>query len=213
MKSFVNARRSFVLFGGALAALGAAGLLRAREAGSQLGRPAPPFAVPDTSNRTRTLSEFAGKTLVLEWTSPVCPFAGAQYRSGVMQHVQRWAIANGVAWLTILSTHPSREEYLSPAKAEAFNRARGAEPTALLMDSEGVMGHAYGAIVTPTVFIVAPTGTVAYAGGVNEKPTMDPNEARVSRNLVRAALEDLATGRRVATPSSRPLGCTIAYQG
>ena len=161
----------------------------------------------------RRLSEFQGKTVVLEWTSPSCPFVRAQYESGVMQELQRWAAAQGVVWLSILSTHPSRRDYLPADKAEVLNRNRGATPAALLLDSDGAMGRAYGAVVTPHMFIVGPKADLVYAGAISDNPTMDAKQARASRNYVRAALEDLAAGQKVATPSTRPFGCTIAYSG
>jgi peroxiredoxin len=175
--------------------------------------PAPHFEVPDSRTRKRTLSEFKGKTLVLEWTAASCPFVRAQYASGVMPELQRAAAAQGIVWLSVLSTHPSRRDYLSPDKAEAMHAGRGAAPAALLMDSDGRMGRAYGAIVTPHMFIVAPSGDLAYAGAISDNATMSAAEARSSRNYVKAALEDLAAGRKVATPNSRPFGCTIAYSG
>lgn len=180
---------------------------------AQVGKPAPPFEVLDSAVRKRRLSEFKGKTVVLEWTSPSCPFVRAQYQSAVMPELQRWAAAQGIVWLSILSTHPSRRDYLPADKAEALHRTRGAAPAALLLDSEGIMGRAYGAVVTPHMFIVAPNGNLAYAGAISDNPTMDAKEARASRNYVRAALEDVAAGRKVATPSTRPFGCTIAYSG
>jgi hypothetical protein len=175
--------------------------------------PAPHFEVPDSRTRKRTLSEFKGKTLVLEWTAASCPFVRAQYASGVMPELQRAAAAQGIVWLSVLSTHPSRRDYLSPDKAEAMHAGRGAAPAALLMDSDGRMGRAYGAIVTPHMFIIAPSGDLAYAGAISDNATMSAAEARSSRNYVKAALEDLAAGRKVATPNSRPFGCTIAYSG
>jgi hypothetical protein len=180
---------------------------------AQVGKPAPQFEVLDSAVRKRRLSEFKGKTVVLEWTSPSCPFVRAQYQSAVMPELQRWAAAQGIVWLSILSTHPSRRDYLPADKAEALHRSRGAAPAALLLDSEGIMGRAYGAVVTPHMFIVAPNGNLVYAGAISDNPTMDAKEARASRNYVRAALEDLAAGRKVATPSTRPFGCTIAYSG
>jgi peroxiredoxin len=206
-------RRTLILAAGVLGGVGALRFVAASQGGAQPGKPAPNFETPDTANRKRTLSEFAGKALVLEWTSPSCPFVGAQYQSGVMQELQRWANANGIAWLSILSTHPSRRDYLPPDKAEALNRKRGGAATALLMDSEGVMGRAYGAVVTPHMFVVAPNGVLAYMGATGDKATMDAKEARASRNFVRAVLDDLAAGRKVATPSTRPFGCAIAYRG
>jgi len=63
------------------------------------------------------------------------------------------------------------------------------------------------------MFIVAANGNLAYAGAISDKATMDAKEARASKNFVKAALEDLAAGRKIATSSTRPFGCTIAYSG
>jgi peroxiredoxin len=175
--------------------------------------PAPQFEVPDAQMRKRRLSEFKGKTVVLEWTSASCPFVRAQYESGVMPELQKWAASQGIVWLSVISTHPSRRDYLPPDKAEALHRARGGAPAALLMDSAGSMGRAYGAVVTPQMFVIDPKGEIVYSGAISDNPTMSAKEARAARNYVRAALEDLAAGRKVATPSTRPFGCTVAYSG
>lgn len=174
---------------------------------------APQFEVPDSRARKRRLSEFKGKTVVLEWTSASCPFVRAQYDSGVMPELQKWAAAQDVVWLSVVSTHPSRYDYLPPDKIEALHRGRGAAPAALLMDADGRMGRAYGAVVTPHMFIISPKGEIVYSGAISDNPTMNAGAARASKNFVRAALEDLAAGRRIATPSTRPFGCTIAYSG
>ena len=175
--------------------------------------PAPQFEVPDSQMRKRRLSEFKGKTVVLEWTGASCPYVRAQYESGVMPELQKWATARDVVWLSVVSTHPSRRDYLPPDKIDALHRRRGGAPAALLMDSDGRMGRAYGAVVTPHMFIVDPKGELVYTGAISDNPTLSAKEARKSRNFVRAALEDLAAGRKIATPSARPFGCTIAYSG
>ena len=177
------------------------------------GRAAPAFEILDSQMRKRSLAEFKGKTVVLEWTSASCPFVRAQYESGVMPELQRWAATQGLIWLSVLSTHPSRRDYLPPEKADAMHRKRGGAPTALLMDAAGIIGRAYGAVVTPHMFIIDAQGVVAYAGAISDNATMNAREARASRNHVRAALDDLAAARKVATPSTRPFGCTIAYSG
>jgi peroxiredoxin len=203
----MNYRRSLILAAGALGSLG---VLRAFAV--EPGKRAPHFEAVDTTNRKRRLSEFKGKTVVLEWTSPSCPYVRAQY-GGAMQEVQAWATKQDVVWLSVLSTHPSRRDWLPPDKAGAMSRSRGAAPTALVLDPEGAMGRAYGAVVTPHMFIIAPNGNIAYAGAIGDRSTMDAKEALRAKNYVKAALEDLAAGRAVAVPSSRPFGCTIAYSG
>jgi len=198
----MNRRHALILAAGALSGLP---VLAAS--------PAPQFEVPDTRMQKRRLSEFRGKTVVLEWTAASCPFVRAQYESGVMPELQRWAAAQGIVWLSVISTHPSRRDYLPPDKADALHRGRSGAPAALLMDSAGTLGRAYGAVVTPHMFIVGPKGDLVYSGAISDNPTMSAKEARASRNYVRAALDDLAAGRKVATPSTRPFGCTISYSG
>lgn len=63
------------------------------------------------------------------------------------------------------------------------------------------------------MFIIGPQGDVVYSGAISDNPTMSAAAARSSRNYVKAALEDLLAGRRIATASTRPFGCTIAYSG
>ena len=174
---------------------------------------APEFDVPDSRQRRRRLSEFKGKTVVLEWTSASCPFVRAQYDSGVIPELQKWAAGQGVAWLSVVSAHPSRRDYLPAEKFETLHRGRGAMPAALLLDADGKMGRAYGAVVTPHMFIISPRGDVVYSGAISDNPTMSAAAARSSRNYVKAALEDLLAGRKIATASTRPFGCTIAYSG
>ena len=211
-------RRSFFLTGMSMIATASAMPPLASQAASAtpapaVGLPAPAFEVPDSTGRRRTLSEFKGKTVVLEWTSATCPFAAAQYQSGRMQKLQRWAERKGVVWLTVLSSHPSRSEYLPGAQADIFNRKRGGAPNALLIDASGVMGHAYGAATADHMFIVAANGTLLYAGGIDDANSMDPKEVAASHNFVRSALEDVMARRRIATPITEPFGCALAYAG
>src|SRR5688572_27716141 len=200
-------RRELILF--AIGSLGAVPLRAAAAAGTL----APRFEVPDTAMRKRHLAEFKGRVVVLEWTSASCPFVRAQYESGVMPELQRSAAAQNIVWLSVISTHPSRRDYLPPEKADAMHRNRGGAPAALLMDSSGTMGRAYGAVVTPHMFIIDPKGDLAYAGAISDNATMSASEARASRNYVKAALDDLLAGRKIAIASTRPFGCTVAYSG
>jgi peroxiredoxin len=178
-----------------------------------VGKAAPAFEVIDVAKNKRSLSEFKGKTVVLEWTSPSCPFAKAQYDSGKMQELQKWSARNGMVWLSVLSSHPSRSDYLEPAKAETFNRARGASPTALLIDASGDVGHAYGAKTANHMFVVDRAGVLIYAGGIDDAETMDAKKVLRARNWVRAALDDVLAGRAVKVSTTAPSGCALAYAG
>lgn len=210
-------RRLFLLAGVSAAAGLAFSLPMQSSAGAAPGAvpglPAPSFEVVDATGQVRTLAQFKGKPVVLEWSSSSCPFAAAQYKAGRMPELQRWATSHGIVWLTILSSHPSRADYLEPAKADAFNRKRGGAPNALLIDASGTMGRAYGAATANHMFVIAADGILVYAGGIDDSQSMDTSKIAASQNHVRAALEDLVAGRRVATPSTEPFGCALAYAG
>jgi len=180
---------------------------------ASVGARAPEINVRDTEGRHRTLSDFANKVVVLEWTSPSCPFVAAQYDSGRMQALQQWATSHGVVWLSVLSTHPSRRDYLAAEGAKAFNSQRKAAASVLLLDDTGELGRRYGARTTPHMFVIGTSGNVVYAGAIDDKATTNPKVVTSSRNFVRAALEDLAANRPVAVASTRPYGCAVGYAG
>ena len=52
------------------------------------GNPAPDFTLPSASGETVSLSDFSGKTVILEWTNHGCPFVQKHYDSGNMQSLQ-----------------------------------------------------------------------------------------------------------------------------
>ena len=177
-----------------------------------VGRPAPAFEVIDSSKRKRTLTEFKGKPVVLEWSSPSCPFAKAQYVSGRMPELQKWAEQQGVIWLTVLSSHPSRSDYLGPEKAEAFNRGRGGVPSALLIDASGAVGAAYGAKTANHMFIVGKDGTLVYAGGIDSIASARTEDIKSATNYVNQALGEVFGGKPISAAATRPYGCSIKYR-
>ena len=180
-------------------------------AAAALGAPAPAFRTLDGDGRERTLAEFAGRIVVLEWTSSDCPYSRKHYGSGTMQALQKAAVRDGVAWLTVSSSAKDREGYFTPALARAWRARVGSHATAILLDSAGSMGRAYGARTTPHMFVVDRTGRIAYMGGIDDRPYADPASLKGARAYVAAALADLKAGRAVAEPVSAPYGCSVRY--
>lgn len=191
-------------------ALGAASV--AAVAGT-VGQPAPPFTLTDTSGRSVALPDLRGKTVVLEWVNPSCPFVRKHYDSANMQATQKGATARGVVWLAINSTHAAHDEYRTPAEMAAWTASQQAAPSATLLDADGKVGRAYGARTTPHLYVIDAKGTLVYAGGIDDKPSANPADVKTARNHVNAALADLQAGRPVAQAVTRPYGCSIKYAG
>lgn len=176
-----------------------------------LGQPAPAFQALDAAGRTRSLSEFRGKTVVLEWTNNGCPYVQKHYNSGNMQSLQRQAAKDGVVWLTVISSAPGMQGYLTGPQARQWKGEVKAASADVLLDPNGTVGRAYEAKSTPHMFIVDKAGKLAYMGGIDDRPYSDPESLKGATNYVEAALADIKAGRAVAQPATKPYGCSVKY--
>jgi hypothetical protein len=177
-----------------------------------IGKAAPNFSLNDVDGRIVRLSDFRGKTVVLEWNNPECPFVQKHYGSGNMQKTQAAARRDGVVWLSINSSAAGKQGHMDGAKAKAVIVAQNAQPTNYLLDPKGVVGTGYGAKTTPHLYIVNSSGALVYNGGIDDKPTPNPADISGARNHVLAALGELKAGKAVSVPTSRPYGCAVKYQ-
>jgi peroxiredoxin len=177
-----------------------------------VGSTAPDFSLTDASGKTHSLSQYNGKTVVLEWFNPECPFVKKHYGSGNMQKLQEEYTGKGIVWLTIDSSAPGTEGNLSPEQAEKITTAWKTHQTALLLDPEGKAGRAYGAKNTPNMVIINPEGKIAYEGAIDSKATPNPADIPTSTNYVKAALDESLTGKPVSNPKTKPYGCSVKYK-
>jgi peroxiredoxin len=176
-----------------------------------VGKPAPDFAVLDTTGKPHKLSDYKGKYVVLEWYNPGCPFVQKHYRSQNMQRLQKSWAAKDVVWLAINSTNPSHSDYQAPEQARDYMRKVGANPAALLMDTDGKVGNLYQARTTPQMYIIDPQGKLIYAGAIDDKRSTDVEDVKTAKNFVVAALTEAMEGRPVSTANTQPYGCSVKY--
>ena len=196
--------QSFVLVVAVLIALPAAWA-------AKVGDPAPNFTATDSNGQTHTLSEYRGKFVVLEWTNRGCPYTQKHYKSGNMQSLQKEWTAKGVIWLTVVSSAPGKQGYVTGPEENAYLKQVNAAPTAVLLDPTGALGHLYDAKTTPHMFVINPQGTLIYDGAIDDRPTTDLADVKGANNYVTAALDEATAGKPVAVPTSRPYGCSVKY--
>jgi peroxiredoxin len=178
----------------------------------RVGDAAPDFTGTDSNGKTHKLSEYKGKYVVLEWTNNGCPYTLKHYESGNMQALQKDWTGKGVVWLTVLSSAPGEQGYMTAGQENAYLGKEKASPTAALLDPTGAIGHEYAAKTTPHMFVIDPSGKLIYAGAIDDHATTDTGDVKSSKNYVSAALTEAMAGQPIATSSTRPYGCSVKYQ-
>jgi hypothetical protein len=136
---------------------------------------------------------------------------GKHYNSGHMQKLQKAWTGKGVVWLTVNSSAAGQQGHRDAAQAMAAMKEKNGAATAVLLDHDGKVGRAYGAKTTPHMFVIDPQGTLVYAGGIDDKTSTEAADVPIAHNFVATALEEVTSGKKVTTSSSRPYGCGVKY--
>jgi peroxiredoxin len=181
------------------------------EQAARVGQAAPTFTGKDSRGKTESLAQYLGKYVVLEWTNRDCPYTQKQYSSGNMQALQREWTGKGVIWLTVLSSAPSEQGYLTAFEENEHILQVHAHPTAAILDPRGEIGRLYGAKTTPHMFVIDPNGKLIYDGAIDDKPTTDTADVKGAKNYVSAALTEAMAGQPVEVALTRPYGCSVKY--
>ena len=177
----------------------------------RVGEAAPDFAGTDSNGKAHKLSDYRGKVVVLEWHNQGCPYTKKHYDTGNMQKLQKDWTAKGVVWLTIISSAPGEQGYVTAEQENEYLKKTNSTPTAALLDPSGAIGHLYGAKTTPHMYVINPNGRLVYEGAIDNKSTADAADIAGATNWVQAALTEVAAGKQVATPVTRPYGCSVKY--
>jgi peroxiredoxin len=172
--------------------------------GVTVGDQAPGFTLSDTDGNQVSLSDYSGKVVVLEWLNPDCPFVQRHYKAGTMKNLATKYGAQGVVWLTINST-----KYMDAAANAKFRSANDL-PYPILVDQAGQVGHLYGAMTTPHMYVIDGGGRLVYIGAIDDDPR--GNKDGPVTNYVAAALDEVVAGKAVATAETKPYGCSVKYK-
>jgi peroxiredoxin len=195
----LTARMTLILLAAASVAL----------AGVNPGDEAPDFTLTDTAGQEHTLSALLAdhKVVVIEWFNPDCPFIVRHHKTHKTMDETYAALKDqGVAWIAINSGAPGKQGAGLERNRKAFEEYGMSFP--VLLDEDGAVGKAYGALTTPHMFVIAQDGTVAYAGAIDDDRAGDrPGEV----NYVAAAVGAVLAGEDVATKETRPYGCSVKY--
>jgi peroxiredoxin len=181
----------------------------ARPTTAELGKLAPDFSLPDVAGNTVSLSQFKGKTVVLEWFNPKCPFVKRNHELGPLKDMAVREQKEGIVWLSINSGAKGKQG--NGAEATKFGITKYAMENPVLLDEDGKVGHAYGASHTPHMYVIDPKGTLVYRGAIDNAPDGDTDLGAPFVNYVQAALADVVAGRPVGKAETPAYGCSVKY--
>lgn len=140
------------------------------------------------------------------------PFVKKHYDSKNMQAIQKKLAGKDLAWFTVLTSAKGKQGYQTPEEATAYFKKMEAAPTAVLLDTEGKVGKAFDARVTPHMFVINPAGQVIYQGAIDDNDSANPEVIKTSKNYVVAALEEARASKPISKDTTEPYGCGVKYQ-
>lgn len=179
-------------------------------AAPQVGTPAPDFTVVDSKGTSHSLKDFAGKTVVLEWTNHDCPFVKKHYQ-GNMQALQADITKQDVVWLSVISSAPGKQGHINGAKADELTASRNAKPTAVVFDESGTVGKAYDAKTTPHMYVIDKAGTLQYMGGIDSIPSTKVDDIAKAKPYFANAAKAVIAGGTPDPAVTKPYGCAVKY--
>ncbi len=167
-----------------------------------LGEAAPSFTLKDQNGKAVSLSDYAGKIVVLEWVNPNCPFVQRHYKNKTMESLADKYHDKGVVWLAIDSTSGT------DPKIDTDWSAKYNLDYPILNDRAGHVARLYGAKTTPDMFVIDRGGNLVYKGAIDDDPQ---GEKQHATNYVDAVLSKLIGGQTVALQETKPYGCSVKY--
>lgn len=177
----------------------------------ETGSAAPDFTLADTNGMEHSLSDFKGSYVVLEWTNHGCPFVKKHYSGGHMQALQEKMTGKGVIWLKINSSAEGKQGYVTATEGNELLAEKGIKATALLLDSDGVVGRTYDARVTPHMYLIDPEGTLVYQGAIDSIKSTKASDVDKAENYLKAAYKAHLAGEPIAKATTTAYGCSVKY--
>lgn len=174
------------------------------------------MTVVDSNGVSHNLSDFAGKTVVLEWTNHGCPYVkkhyNTDYNGGNMQTLQMAAAEDDVVWLSIISSAPGKQGYVSADEANNLSVTRGATPAAVILDPDGTAGRTFAAKTTPHMYVIDANQTLVYQGAIDDNRSSNPQTIAGAKNYVTETLTAMKNGEAIPVGETTPYGCSVKYK-
>lgn len=199
-------KRTMIVVGASVAVLSITAFVNKAEVAT-----APEFTLSAASGKKVSLGDFKGKYVVLEWWNNGCPVVQKHYRSSNIPKLQKEFTEKGVVWLSIVSSAPGKQGYVTTDDAGQIMKSAGGAPTDILFDPTGETGRAYKAKATPQIVLISPKGEMLYNGAIDDNQRANGEEILKSKNYLRQAWAEVKAGKAVSEPFTQAYGCAVKY--
>jgi peroxiredoxin len=175
-----------------------------KASGAKVGEAAPSFTLKTADGKDWSLSDAAGKVVVIEWVNPECPVCVRVMEDGTVAGTIKGVKEQfpDAVYLAINS---------SAARPSSFDATPGyltknKIDIPALFDRDGAVGKQYGARTTPHCFVIDAKGVLVYKGAIDNSQGGDGKT-----NYVVQAVTQLKKGEKVTPGETKPFGCSVKY--
>lgn len=164
----------------------------------EIGAAMPDFKLDDSTGKTHTRDQYAGKLVVYNFCTQECPFSRSADPD--INELAKTYSEKGVVFLGVDSNKDITPEDIQAHIEEAKI------PYPILKDIDNALADKVGARVTPEVYVVGKDGKLAYHGAPDDRagPTSTPSE-----HYLKDALDALLAGKAPEKPVVKAWGCGI----
>ncbi len=178
---------------------------------AEVGSDAPDFSASNTQGEKVSSEDLDGKVVVLEWLNFDCPFVKKHYESKNMQKLQSKYTEQDVVWLTVNSSAEGKQGHMEASKLGEKVQEQGSKATHVIVDTDGKVGKAFDAKVTPQMIIIDKEGKIAYSGAIDSKATAEQADIESADPIFANALDAVISGNEVVNAKNEPYGCGVKY--
>jgi peroxiredoxin len=192
---------------GLAVAVALAGVVLAAQPGEELaiGAKGPDFNLKGTDGAMHSLASVSGaKGTAVIFTCNECPYAKG-YEDRLIDLAKQFT-AKGIGFVAINANDPQ----IVPGDGFEFMVKRAKDkalPYPYVLDDTQKVAAAYGARVTPHIFLLDTKGMLVYRGRVDDALKTE----EVKTHDLQAALEALSTGKPVPVAETKAFGCGVKY--
>lgn len=176
----------------------------------EIGQPAPPFNLPGVDGKNHSLDEFRGeiKALVVAFWCNHCPYV-IKSEDRMIDIANKYS-SRGVGFVAISANdvvnypQDSLEKMIQRSKAKGY-------PFYYLYNDDQEVARAYGAQVTPHIFVFDAEMKLRYCGAIDDN-IENVKQAKVK--YLEDALDAILAGKpgSIRNPKSRAVGCSVKWK-